>query len=336
MAELLRADAALATPRVEVEARLGGGAPMPFAAVPTLLDSSGFDPVFVVETENDGRALLRFGDGEFGLAPEDASTLRANYWVGAGPDGNVGADALCHVVDDGTLPALEVVRNPLAAWGGAAPEPLDRVRLLAPPAFHAEPIRAVTEADYARAAERHPEVAKAVATLRWSGSWHTIFVTVDRIGGRAVDAAFEQELRVFLQRSRLAGYDLEIDGPRFVPLEIEIDVCVEREYFRFDVERALLDALGSHDLPGVGRGFFHQDNFTFGQPVYLSRLYAAIEQVAGVGSAEVRLFQRLGFRSAGELDGGAIPIGRLEIARLDNDPNFPENGALRLDMMGGR
>ena len=33
---------------------------------------------------------------------------------------------------------------------------------------------------------------------------------------------------------------------------------------------------------------------------------------------------------------GEIPIGPLEIARLDDDPDFPENGLLRLRMEGGK
>jgi len=31
-----------------------------------------------------------------------------------------------------------------------------------------------------------------------------------------------------------------------------------------------------------------------------------------------------------------LPLGPLEIARLDNNPSFPENGKLTLDMRGGR
>jgi hypothetical protein len=29
-------------------------------------------------------------------------------------------------------------------------------------------------------------------------------------------------------------------------------------------------------------------------------------------------------------------LGRLEIPRLDNDPNFPERGVLRLVLFGGK
>ena len=75
---------------------------------------------------------------------------------------------------------------------------------------HHPPSRAVTEADYAEVAQRHPEVQKAVATRRWTGSWYTIFVAIDRAGGRAVDADFEEEMIAHLERYRMAGVDVEI------------------------------------------------------------------------------------------------------------------------------
>jgi hypothetical protein len=36
-----------------------------------------------------------------------------------------------------------------------------------------------------------------------------------------------------------------------------------------------------------------------------------------------------------ELEHGVIPMGPWEIPRLDNDPNFMENGVLRLTAVGG-
>jgi hypothetical protein len=84
------------------------------------------------------------------------------------------------------------------------------------------------------------------------------------------------------------------------------------------------------------RGLFNPDNFTFGQSVFLAPLYAAAHQVPGVASVEVTTFQRQGTKDASYLLKGELPLGRLEIARLDNDPNFPEHGVLRLDIHGGR
>jgi predicted phage baseplate assembly protein len=209
------------------------------------------------------------------------------------------------------------------------------VRQDAPVAFRTLE-RAVTSDDYATLAGRHPDVQRAQATMRWTGSWRTVFLTVDRVGARPVDAAFEGSLRAHLERYRMAGHDIEIDGPRFVALEVALFVCVERGYFRSDVETALRDVLGSRSSSGGRRGAFHPDNFTFGQPVYLSPLLAAAQAVTGVSWAEFRTFQRLGIPSRTALDEGALHIGRLEIARLDNDPSFPERGVLRLELEGGR
>ena len=103
---------------------------------------------------------------------------------------------------------VDRVRNPLAAAGGLDVELIKQVQLYAPQAFRTQE-RAITEADYAAAAERHPEVQKAAATLRWTGSWYTVFITVDRKGGLPVDADFEKELRIFIERFRMAGQDLE-------------------------------------------------------------------------------------------------------------------------------
>lgn len=102
------------------------------------------------------------------------------------------------------------------------------------------------------------------------------------------------------------------------------------------MRRALLDALGSRTLADGRRGFFHPDNFTFGQPVLLSPVVAAAAAVRGVSDVEVVAFQRLGVPSRVSLDEGTLEIDRLEIARLDNDPSSPERGVLRLTMRGGR
>jgi hypothetical protein len=50
---------------------------------------------------------------------------------------------------------------------------------------------------------------------------------------------------------------------------------------------------------------------------------------------DVRTFQRLREPETSGLDSGELPMGRLEIARLDNDPNFPERGTLDVTMGGG-
>jgi hypothetical protein len=302
-----------------------------------LLSSDAFAPEFVAEVDDAGGTRLRFGDGEHGARPAPLVKLRASYRVGNGTRGNVGADSIRHVVldDPGLADAVDDLRNPLAARGGTDPESLERVRLDAPEAFRTLE-RAVTPEDYATLAQRHPEVQRAQATMRWTGSWRTVFLTVDRLGARPIDAAFEDALRTHLEPYRMAGHDLEIDGPRFVTLALDLHLCVKPGYFRSDVATALLATLGSAMLPDGRRGYFHADNFTLGQAVLLSPIVAAAAAVPGVSDVRVLRFERAGVPSHAAIDEGALPIGRLEIARLDNDPSFPEHGALVLTLDGGR
>jgi hypothetical protein len=186
----------------------------------------------------------------------------------------------------------------------------------------------------------HPQVEKAEATLRSTGTWYTMFVTVQRRGGQVVDDAFRADVRNYLETFRLAGFDVEVEAPIFVPLDIGFTVYVAADYFASDVEGALLDTFSNRDLPGGQRGFFHPDNFTFGQTVYLSQIVAAAMQTPGVlwvdtSDTAPNHFQRFGVSPHGELQAGRIVMARLEIARLDNDPNEPENGRIEFFMVGG-
>lgn len=332
-ASALRLDPAQALPAI----RLVDGSGKVWLPQRDLLSSDAFASEFVAEMDDDGEATLRFGDGVYGQAPTIGVELTATYRVGNGARGNVGADTIQHLVtpDAGLPPDIVGVWNPRPAEGGTDPELLERARQNAPAAFRTLE-RAVSPEDYATLAGRHAEVQRAQATVRWTGSWLTVFLTVDRVGGRSVDAAFEESLRAHLERYRMAGHDLEIDGPRFVPLELELLVCVKPGYFRSDVEVALLEVLGSSARADGTRGAFHPDNFSFGQPVFVSPLLAAAQAVPGVEWVEVTTLQRLGLSGGTAIADGVLRMGRLEIARLDNDPSFPERGVLRLRLKGGR
>lgn len=298
-----------------------------------LMSSNRDAQEFVVEVEHDGRARLRFGDGVNGRRPEAGKAFSARYRVGNGRAGNVGAEAIAHVA--GTDPAILAVRNPLPAVGGMDMEDAAMVRRHAPEAFRRQE-RAVTPHDYAQVTEQNVGVQRAAATMRWTGSWHTVFITVDRDGGRPIDTAFEDELSAHVGRYRMAGHDTEFKDPVFVSLDIALNVCVRAHYFRADVEAQLLRVLGNGVLADGRRGLFHPDNLSFGQSVFISQIYAAARQVAGVDAVEATRFRRLGRADDLCLRTGVMHLARLEIPRLDNDPDFPEHGVLTITPFGGK
>lgn len=318
--------------------------------VRNLLDSSEFDPHFVVDIDNNGTAILRFGDGTYGFEPAGITEFTAFYRIGNGKVGNVSAESLAHIVklsDSSNWPAeIHIVRNPLPAKDGTDPETIEEVRQYAPAAFHAEQYRAVTESDYIDVANKSPDVAGAVASFIWTGSWHTVCVGIDPVnpdnlitepgGCTCLEPTFKNKILNFISGFRLAGYDLKIRSGDYVPLEIDLNICVAHNHFRADVIEAVYQSLSNRISPTGQKGFFHWDNFTFGQPVYLSRLYATVENVEGVVSVIATLFKRFGNLANQELENGMIQMENWEIARLDNDPNNLENGTLRITGKGGK
>ncbi len=306
-----------------------------------LIGSDATDDHFVAELDGEGIATLRFGDGlHHGARPAEHVTHTATYRTGNGAAGNIAAGSLAHVVVGGSAAsAIDGVTNLLPAAGGVAPESLEDVREKAPVAFRTQ-LRAVTPDDYAHFAQQfpdpaHPEVLRAVVTFRWTGSWHTVFVTVERAGGGHVDPAFAAAVRDFLEPYRMAGHDIEVEGPIYVPLEMDMTVCVRPDYFSADVEAALRSVFSSRVGADGTRGLFPPDNFTFGQTVFLSPLYAAAQAVDGVEHVEVTTFERWGQPSDVALRLGRMALGRLEIARIDDDPNFPDHGVFRRTSVGG-
>lgn len=328
-----------------------------WTATRDLLSSAPSSTEFVTEMDDEGIAWLRFGDDVLGRRPSLLSVslsqnrpagtpapFVAHYRVGNGPAGNVGAGAVAHIVADpafvdaAVTAALRGITNPLPAVGGSSPERSDEVQLFAPIAFRTQE-RAVTAQDWEHVATRHPLVTKATARFRWTGSFTTVFVHVDLAEAAVLSPELHAELTGEFERYRMAGMDVEVRGPIYVPLDIALSVCTEAGFFPEQVEAELVRIFGSGRLRGGAPAFFHPDNFTFGQSIYLSAILARAMKVPGVRwldatptplSAPIQhRFKRLWEPDDGSLVAGRLPVGDLEIARCDSDPNAPENGRIR-------
>ncbi len=344
-ADLIKNDPQQAGPQVWLEGVCSGSGRMvieQWTAVPDLFGSLRRDCHFVVEMDNDGRGHLRFSDNDLGRMPEANTSFKARYRIGNGLSGNVGAEAIAHVVYPGlsggeATPALLLTpRNPLPAQGGVEPQPLEEVKLFAPTAFRKKLERAVTADDYTRLAERHPKVQRASAALRWIGSWYEVLVAIDPFGQAEADQDLLDEIAGYLYRYRRMGHDLVVARARYVPLDIAMIVCAKPNYLRGHVKAALLEVFSDEVLSDGRKGFFHPDNLTFAQSIRLSKLIAEAQAVPGVESVTVTRLERLFQGPNSEIENGILPLNSLEIARVDNDPSFPENGRLDLEVRGGR
>ena len=280
---------------------------------------------------------IRFGDGEFGLAPADGDIFDLTFRLGNGRLMNVAADTLVRFATEfATPPAkplfVSAITNPLAASGGRDPETDTSIRTNAPQAFRYKPLRAVRPEDYEEIAERLAWVQKAGATLRWTGSWAAMFVTADPRGEFGLSPAHRAELEQVMDRVRQAGRDVRITDPRYADVDLEIGVCVAADAYKGEVKERVLAALfGDRDT----KGFFDPDNFTFGTPLSRGALMAAIQDVSGVRAVERMRVRRRGYFQWRAFNEFALRVGSNELVRVTNDRLLPERGAVRLVMEGG-
>jgi Baseplate J-like protein len=312
-----------------------------------LLEAQPFDTAFTLDPalyrlmlRPDGTAkfdydgdtgdTVRFGDGSFGLLPDDGTAFSVTYRVGLGAAGNVAAGAVVRIdAGQGALTSgLEAVRNPLPATGGTDAETLDHVRRTAPHAFLQPLERAVTAADYQTIAQQNQAwVQRANTAFRWTGSWLTVFTTPDPAGGNAIAADQRGTLTALLNRCRMAGYESYVPDPEYVSVDVLVQLCALPAFFPADVQVAVLAALTA---------FFAPADFSFGQALERSALEAAAQAVPGVAGVlcvEARVRGRA--QTFSEM-ADQIVVAANQIIRCSNDPSKPERGLLTVQITGGK
>jgi len=325
-----------------------GGFANPWQEQSDLIESQDDHEHFLVETDEFRVSRVRFGNGINGRAlPADAA-VTCRYQVGDGIDGNVGADVISGF-DAGAHPKVTRVWNPFYVTGGRAPEPVAEIIRRVPEAYRARQLRAVTLDDYARRAEELPGVARANARYAWTGSWRTVRVAIDPRGSTELSGPLRVQIAAHLDAVRLIGEDLEVRPAAFVPLDIFMRVCAHPDYWPEDL-RALLDLEFSDGYTADGRrGFFHPDEWTFGQPLHVSQLIGRALSVQGVGRVLLVSIRRLYGISGPSLATITVAPGDIalpvpdklqvrsfEIIQVANNPGVLETGRLNFEIQGGR
>ncbi len=292
-----------------------------------------------VEEEPWRPPLMRFTTGPLGTAPPAGSTVTAVYEAGGGTAANVPANSLTvaernqalpdQTPDWAALPGLEA-RNPVAAAGGAEPEPLDRARRAAPQAFAAAPQRAVLPGDHAEAAIGLRGIDRATATRAWTGAWPLIRTVVDTDGSDP-DADLAAAI-AHLDNLRMLGQEVTVVRGTGIPLAIGLSVCVRPGIDGEGARQEILRRL----RPGIDEapGFFHPDNLRLGGTIHTSHVVAIVAAVHGVDAVELTMARRLTEPESTIHE--VLTFEQTEIPVLDDDVARPDRGRLELTMRGGR
>jgi hypothetical protein len=277
-----------------------------------LLNSGPFDRDFQVEMEEDRRAYLRFGLEGRGKTPNPGDRFVAIYRIGNGSQGNVGAEAIAHIVDE-QPELIEGVRNPMPARGGCDPETIQSARLHAPYVYRTRK-GCVTPSDYAEQVREHPQVVDALVHTRLNGNRRTILICVRRRNDLPVDQAFQQELQDFLEPCRLIGHDIEIEGPGYVPARVKLCIGLKPHASSAIVQEELRKAFQDHLQSGSKELAYDPRSPGFGQALHQSQIITWAMAVRGVERVEVEQFGR----ADREENVTEITAGPGEIVRLDH------------------
>lgn len=276
---------------------------------------------FIIEIDEQDRAVVVFGDGSLGAIPPNKAEIKATYRVGGGRKGNVKADSITTIVDAPQL-ALAGARitNPDPATGGSERESIEHAVTHAPKVFRSLK-RAITTDDYKALALNFKSVGKVRAV---ASNWNTVTLFVAPEGGGQVSDVLEANLLAYFEDKRPISTIIEIACVDYVKIYVSTTVGVKSYYHQEDIREKVKQAAGS--LLAI-------DSVDFGQKVYLSKFFEAIEGIEGVQYANITEFRRE-YESPGYINRtGKIELNSNEVPVIPDDPAY--SGGIKIDSIEG-
>jgi hypothetical protein len=225
--------------------------------------------IFVTVEDAEGKTHVKTGDGINGTRlPSGVDNVVASYRYGSGEDAPA-AGTLTVVTK--SFPGLRSVRNPVAAGGGADPDPASRLRELAPRSVLTFG-RAVSAADYEAIAASAPGVDRVRAYWSFNAVEQRAMLTL-YVG--------DEETSADAARAAIAGAgesdDAIVKPASPIPLGVTIAVVVDPDFEQ--------DAVGAQVATAITdpvNGVFGSAKSRIGRTVYRSAVYAACLAVPGV------------------------------------------------------
>ncbi|MBV7328173.1 baseplate J/gp47 family protein [Chloroflexi bacterium TSY] len=264
---------------------------------------------FVIEIDEQERATILFGDGTFGAVPPNGAVLKATYRVGGGAHGNVAAHTIQTIVDAPQLALLGAkVTNPEPATGGAERESIEHAVLHAPTVFRSLK-RAVTADDYKALALDFKGVGKVRAE---AAGWNIVKLFVAPQGGGHVSDVLKANLLAYFEDKRPITTIIDIEDVDYVKIYVTAEIGVKSYYAPEEVKE---------QVQAAGGNLLAFDHVDFGQTLYLSKFYEAMEAIEGVAFVNIIEFRR-GDQAVDHFEtSGKIELSMNEIPRIPDDPD---------------
>lgn len=268
-----------------------GGIIEEWRRVDTLERSGPTDKVYQVTFYED-RAVVKFGNDRAGQALLAGQVVTVQFRVGGGIRGRIVSSAINETRPVSPQPPARnsvsvLFRNPNPSSGGTNRESLDAAKLRAPKES-ATLMSATSGEDYAVIAKEfsHPvfgSVLKAVASLKTSLNANIVFLHILAVGPGGVPVlpslGLKKGLNTYLNDLKVLTDEVRVIDAAIKPVDVRANIIISRNadpsIVKDRVDAALTD-------------FFSTDNFDLGQPLYISQLIRALQNIDGVRYIQLR------------------------------------------------
>ncbi|HEY6250653.1 MAG TPA: putative baseplate assembly protein [Candidatus Angelobacter sp.] len=267
--------------------------------MPTLYQQGPSQQVFEAVNQADGTTEVLFGDGVEGATlPTGQNNVHANYRVGSGLAGNVGAGAITTLVDRPL--GVSGVTNPQAATGGQDPQSVNDIRSNAPLSVLTLG-RAVSITDYQNYASTFAGIAKAYAIWIPTGPGRGVFITVAGAGGAALPPGNPTLGNLVASLQDYGNPLIPINAVSFLEtlFSISADLRIDPAFDKTAVQSAVRQALAQN---------YSFANRNFGQGVSADEVAAFIQAVPGVIAVNVTSIQVGPTSTAGDITSGQYSL----------------------------
>jgi hypothetical protein len=248
--------------------------------VPSFYGQPANATVFVTSEDEQNMTHVKFGDGVYGSRlPTGVNNVVATYRYGSGAN-SPNPSTLSVILK--SWPGLKAILNPVAAGGGADPDPPQQIKKYAPQSVLTFG-RAISAGDYEAIAAEAPGVARARAYWSWDPNQERMMVKI-YVGD---DANAVGDAKTALAGAGDPNRPVNVLLGVGVPVSLSLTVVVDPSYIPSNVVAAVTTALTDPD-----QGLLGANAVQIGQSIWESQIYQACQNVAGVVAVHNLQFSR--------------------------------------------
>lgn len=258
-----------------------------YRVVTTPVDAAPNSLIVVRSIDVNGRMVLTFGDGVFGRRLASNESIRVNYRIGGGSQGNVEAGEID--VLSTPLAGVESVTNNTRTTGGVDQLSISQIKARIPLSLETR-AGAVDLQGYSDILiANFPQVltARSAINTTETGIDIDIFVVpqADTVTNISDNPLLRDNLTDFLERKKTVTTRFLIRNAESILVDIEIEAFLNRDASRASVESDLRERIAA--LFDLRTGNIDGAGMRFGQSIRVRDLFEVIKEVPGISRFEV-------------------------------------------------